>query len=114
MVTDIAGQLVTGHGHVANSQRAELGMAVVTVVDQNGQPAGVGIQAVTTGGPAAAAGVGIGDVLTAVGATPIHTTADLTAALARLTPGQTTPVTVTGPGGTARTVAITLGQLPGS
>ena len=114
VVTDIAGQLVTGHGHVANSHRAELGMAVVTVVDQNGQPAGVGIQAVTTGGPAAAAGVGIGDVLTAVGVTPIHTTADLTAALAHLTPGQTTPVTVTGPGGTARTVAITLGQLPGS
>ena len=114
VVTDIAGQLVTGHGHVANSHRAELGIEVVTVIDQNGQPGGVGVQALAAGGPAAAAGVGVGDVLTAVGATPIHTTTDLTAALAQLTPGQSTPVTLTGTGGTARTVTITLGQLPGS
>ncbi len=114
LVTDIAGQLVSGGGRVTNSHRAELGVEVVTIIDQNGQPGGVGVQALVAGGPAAAAGVAVGDVITAVGATPVHTAADLAAALAEFTPGQTVPLTLTGPGAPARTVMLTLGQLPGS
>jgi S1-C subfamily serine protease len=44
LVTDIAGQ-ITSSDHVTNSHRAELGVEVVEVVDQNGQPVGAGIEA---------------------------------------------------------------------
>jgi S1-C subfamily serine protease len=39
IVTDIAGQIIQ-HGHVVNSHRAQLGVAVVTVLTVTGQPAG--------------------------------------------------------------------------
>ena len=56
IVTDIAGQIIKT-GHVTNSHRAALGIEVQTVTGPNGQPAGVGIAAVTPGGPAAKAGL---------------------------------------------------------
>ncbi|MDN5919711.1 MAG: S1C family serine protease, partial [Pseudonocardia sp.] len=112
IVTDIAGQIVK-NGRVVNSHRAELGVGVVTVVDQNGQPAGAGIGQIVPGGPAAAAGVAVGDVITGINGHPVHTAQDLTAALAELNPGQAVPVQLLGPNGTPRTVQVTLGQLPG-
>ena len=77
VVTDIAGQLVANGGHVPNSGRAALGIGAVTVVDQNGQPAGVAVGSVVTGGPAAAAGIKPGDVITAVNNTPVQSSAEL-------------------------------------
>ena len=114
LVTDIAGQLVAHGGHVVNSHRAELGVSVATVVDQNGQPAGVGVADVVSGGPAAAAGITAGQVITAVNNTPVRSTADLSQVLAGLNPGQAIPITVTNLQGTSSTVTLTLGQLPGS
>lgn len=114
LVKDIAGQLVAHGGHVVNSHRAELGVRAVTVVDQAGQPAGAGVVSVVGGGPAAAAGVAAGDVITAVNNTAVHSSADLSTALAQLAPGQAVPVTVVNPQGASRTVTVTLGQLPGS
>lgn len=114
IATDIAGQLVAGHGHVANTHRAALGVEVSTVLDQSGQPRGAVIRHLTPGGPAANAGAQTGDTITAVGDTPIHTTTDLTKALARLAPGQSVPVTIAGRSATPATVMVTLGQLPGS
>ncbi|MGH3546847.1 MAG: S1C family serine protease, partial [Pseudonocardiaceae bacterium] len=93
LVTDIAGQLVAT-GHVTNSHRAELGVQVATVLDPNGAPTGVGIEAVVPGGPAAAAGLRAGEVVTAVNNTPVRSTSELAAALAHLDPGQTIPVTI--------------------
>ncbi|MGA8519230.1 MAG: PDZ domain-containing protein, partial [Pseudonocardiaceae bacterium] len=87
---------------------------VTTVVDPAGQPVGIGVVSVVPGGPAAAAGVQTGEVITAVNNTPVHLASELTQALAKLDPGQTVPVTLTTPQGATRTVMVTLGQLPGS
>jgi S1-C subfamily serine protease len=67
-----------------------------------------------SGGPAAAAGITAGQVVTAVNNTPVRSTADLSQVLAKLNPGQAVPVTVTDPRGASSTVTVTLGQLPGS
>ena len=114
LVTDIAGQLVAHNGHVENSHRAELGIAAVTVADNNGQPAGVGIDRVVPGGPAATAGITPGTVITAINNTPVRNTSDLSQILAGLSPGQTIPITITDPQGHQATVTVTLAQLPGS
>jgi putative serine protease PepD len=114
MVTDIAGQLIAHNGHVVNSHRAEIGVRVATVVGPTGQPVGMGVVSVVPGGPAAAAGVQTGEVITAVNNTPVHRASELAQVLAKLDPGQTVPVTLTTPQGGTRTVMVTLGQLPGS
>jgi S1-C subfamily serine protease len=114
LVTDIAGQLVANGGHVPNSRRAALGIGAVTVVDQNGQPAGVAVGSVVPGGPAAAAGIKPGDVITAVNNTTVQSSAELSEVLAELNPGQAVPVTVVDPQGKTTSVTVTLGQLPGS
>ncbi|MGC1734556.1 MAG: trypsin-like peptidase domain-containing protein [Pseudonocardiaceae bacterium] len=114
VVTDIAGQLIADNGHVVNSHRAQLGAQVTTVVDPTGQPVGIGVVSVVPGGPAAAAGIQTGEVITAVNNTPVHLASELTQVLAKLDPGQTVPVTLTTPQGATRTVMVTLGQLPGS
>ena len=114
VVTDIAGQLIAHDGHVVNSHRAELGVGVVTVVDPTGQPAGMGVVSVVPGGPAAAAGIQPGEVITAVNNTPVHQASDLAQALAAHDPGQQVGITLTTPQGATRTVTVTLVQLPGS
>jgi putative serine protease PepD len=113
IVTDIAGQIVHD-GRVTNSHRAALGIGVLTMADQLGQPVGVGVAQVEPGGPAAAAGIPVGAVITALADHPVRSTGDLATALATLQPGQQVPVKVTEPGGAPTTVTITLGQLPGS
>lgn len=67
-----------------------------------------------SGGPAAAAGIQVGEVITAVNNSPVRTTSDLSTALAQLNPGHTVPVTIIEAQGQTRTVMVTLGQLPGS
>jgi S1-C subfamily serine protease len=113
IVTDIAGQIIKT-GHVTASHRAALGVRVQTVTGPDGQPAGVGIAAVTPGGPAAKAGLQPGDVITAVNGTATPDTEALAAVLAGLRPGQQVPLSVTKADGSTTTVHTTLGQLPGS
>ena len=113
IVTDIAAQIVKT-GHVTNSHRAALGVRVQTVAGADGQPAGAGIVAVTSGGAAAKAGLAVGDVITAVNGTATPDTETLAAVLADLRPGQQVPVSVTKADGSKTTVQVTLGQLPGS
>jgi putative serine protease PepD len=114
VVTNIAGQLIAHNGHVVNSHRAELGVRVTTVVNAAGQPDGLGVVSVVPGGPVAAAGVQIGEVITAVNNAPVHGAAQLAQVLANLDPGQTVPITLATPQGGTRTVTVTSGQLPGS
>ena len=114
IVTDIAGQLIAHNGHVVNSHRAELGVRVVTVVDPNGQPAGMGVVSVVPSGPAAAAGIQPGEVITAVNNTSVRGASDLAQTLAGLDPGQKVEVALTTAQGATRTVTVTLGQLAGS
>jgi S1-C subfamily serine protease len=112
VVKDIAGQLVA-NGHVVNSHRAAIGASVTTVTDAQGQPAGVGVVQVTPGGPADAAGIRAGDVITSVAGQPVASTQQLATVLAGQEVGRTVPVVVV-TGGGKRTVQVTLGQLSGS
>jgi S1-C subfamily serine protease len=113
IVTDIAGQIIRT-GRVTNSHRAALGLRVQTITGPDGQPAGVGVVTVTSGGPAARAGLRPGDVITAVNGTATRDTESLAAVLAQLRPGQQASVRITRASGGTATVKITLGQLPAS
>jgi len=108
VVTDIAGQIVK-NGHVVDSHRAYLG---VEVGDTFGS--GVYIGSVTAGGPAAKAGIAVGDVITSVAGKQTQTTDDLSGVLAGLRPGQTVKVALTKQGGARTTASVTLGEYPGT
>jgi putative serine protease PepD len=107
LVKDIAGQIVA-HGKVVNSHRAYLAVSVGQTTN------GVLVGSVTAGGPAAQAGIHIGDVIVSVDGKPTLTTALLSAVLAELKPGQTVPVGVLGQNGAKTSVQLTLGTYPGS
>jgi putative serine protease PepD len=106
-VRDYAAQIVA-HGRVVNSHRAYLGVRI-------GQTsAGVYVGRVTAGGPAAKAGIRVGDVITALDGRPTRTADVLGAALADHRPGQAVKVRITHQSGKQEDVRVTLGQLPGS
>ena len=112
LARDIAGQLV-GSGHVTNSHRAAIGAQVGTVTGRGGTPDGTGIVTVTSGGPAAKAGLRPGDVIRTAGGTPTPDTQALATALAAAHPGDTMALQIAR--GTERlTVTVTLGELPAS
>jgi putative serine protease PepD len=109
LARDIAGQLIKS-GHVTNSHRAAIGAQVATVAGPDGNPAGVGVVAVTQGGPADRAGLRAGDVIRSIGGTPTPDTTALAEVLAAQQPGQDASVTIAR-GGEEMTVHVTLGQL---
>ncbi|HVN13039.1 MAG TPA: trypsin-like peptidase domain-containing protein, partial [Kineosporiaceae bacterium] len=112
----IAPQLIAT-GTVTNSGRAALGVRVTTLTDAQGQPQGVAVVSVTSGGPAAQAGITPGDVIVSVAGQPTPSTDELASVLAGLKVGQQVPVEIirggaTGGGpGTKTTVQVTLGGL---
>ena len=108
LVKDIATQLIR-FGHVVNSHRAYLGLQIG---DTNG--AGVLIQSVTAGGPAAKAGLVSGDVITSVDDKGTPTIDDLTSIVSELRPGQTVTLKVVTQHGAHKTVRLTLGTFPGT
>ena len=103
LVTDIAGRIVS-HGKVVDSHRAFLG---IQVGDTNGRGAFVG--SVTAGGPAANAGMRVGDVIVSAAGKPISTAAQLSEVLTTLEPGRRVPVVVRTQTG-AKTLPVTLGR----
>jgi putative serine protease PepD len=105
LVTDIAGQIVK-YGKVVNSHRAYLGIRVGDTTN------GVYVGSVTAGGPAAKAGIHVGDVIVSVGGKTTSSTAVLSAVLAELTPGHSVPVVMRSQDGTKTTVQLTLGTYP--
>jgi putative serine protease PepD len=105
LVRDIAGQIVA-HGKVIDSHRAYLGIAVGETTN------GVYVASLTAGGPAAKAGMHVGDVIVSVHGKPTSTTALLSAVLAELKPGESVAVAVMR-GGTKTTLQVTLGTYPG-
>jgi S1-C subfamily serine protease len=109
----IAGQLVST-GKVSSSGRAALGIDASTVLGPDGNPAGAGVVSVTTGGPAAQAGITTGDVITAINGVPTPDAQALAQVLAGLHPGQVATVSLTRPDGSKARVKVTLGQLPAS
>ena len=112
LARDIAKQLIDS-GKVTNSHRAAIGAQVGTVTGQDGGPAGTGIVAVTSGGPADRAGLREGDVIQAADGTPTPDTQALAGVLAAADPGDQITLSVTR-GGQDLDVKLTLGQLPGN
>jgi putative serine protease PepD len=105
-VRDYASQIIA-HGRVIDTHRAYLGVRI-------GQTnAGVYLGSVTRGGPAAKAGIKVGDVITAVDGKETRTPDALGAALASEKPGQTVTLGILGQNGSRRSVKVTLGQFPG-
>jgi len=100
-------------GTVTNSHRAAIGAQVGTVTGQDGTPAGTGIVAITSGGPAGHAGLRPGDIIRAAGGTPTPDTQALAALLAAARPGDQVTLSVVR-GAQELTVKVTLGDLPGS
>ena len=109
-VRRIAPQLISA-GKVTNSGRAALGVRVTAVTDQQGNPVGVGVVAVTPGGPAAKAGIAVGEVISSVAGQRTLSPQALAAALANQKVGDTVPVQVSGDGSSTRTVQVELGEL---
>ena len=108
-VTSIAGQLIAS-GKVSNSGRASLGISGQTVADASGQPAGVGVAAVTPGGAAAKAGIQAGDIIVSVAGQPTGSITALQSVLATQKPDDRVPVRISR-NGTQSTVTVTLGSL---
>ncbi|WP_420791120.1 S1C family serine protease [Streptomyces sp. NRRL S-350] len=108
-ITSITDQLIK-QGKVTNSGRAALGITARTSFNQQFQPAGAAIVAVSPSGAAASAGLQPGDVITKIGDTPVDSLNALTTALASLTPGTKVTVTYTRDGST-KTADVTLGTL---
>jgi S1-C subfamily serine protease len=91
-VTSIARQLIAA-GRVASPGRATIGISPRTAATPSGRENGVTIAAVSAGGPADAAGLRQGDVITAVEGCPIGSDKQLAALLAALAPGMQLSVT---------------------
>lgn len=110
-VTRIAPQLIAT-GKVSDSGRASLGITAQTVADAAGQPAGVGVIAVTPGGAAAKAGIVAGDIITALAGQPTASLAALQSVLAAHKPGDRVQAQLSRDGATSA-VTVALGALTG-
>jgi S1-C subfamily serine protease len=108
-VSDIASQIIK-YGHVIDSHRPYLGVEIADTMGSDG----VYVSAVTAGGPAAKAGIKVGNAIVAINGSPTATTGDLSSVVASLKPGQTVKVKVAHQDGTTATVTLTLGTYPGS
>jgi putative serine protease PepD len=106
LVKDIAGQIVR-YGRVVNSHRAYLGVGVGETMGT-----GVYVSSVMGGGPAARAGIRVGDVLLSVGGKPIETTGVLSVVVAGLKPGRSVPIVVKPQNGATETLHLVAGTYP--
>lgn len=104
-VKSIAGQL-SKTGRVQDSARAWLGVELRSLTQ-----GGVVVARLTSGGPAARAGLRVGDVVTTVAGKQVQTVDDIAVALAQERPGSRVAIEVREAAG-ARTVHVTLGQIP--
>ncbi len=106
-VTSIASQIIK-FGHVVNSGRPYLGIRIGDTGN------GVYVGTVTAGGPAAKAGLKVGDVITAIDGKPTPGSDQLGTIIASHKPGQTVTLKVTHQNGTSDEIKVTLGQYPGT
>lgn len=102
---------------IIENGEATHGLLGVTVMDTTSDDAitdkqilGASVQSVTPGGPAAGAGVRVGDIITGFNALPITGSIDLTAQVRAVAPGSEATVTFVR-SGEPRTVTVTLDEL---
>jgi S1-C subfamily serine protease len=107
-VTDVAGQIIRD-GKVTNSHRGYLALVAADIPTGDG----VLVFSVQAGGPAAAAGIKPGDIITKVDGKPVTSSQSLAEIVAGLTPGQKVPVEIKHSDGSTATVTVTIGQYPG-
>jgi S1-C subfamily serine protease len=105
-VQDISSQLIT-KGTVAHTGRAYLGISSRS--DPNG---GVRVVSTVANGPAAAAGIQAGSVITDLGGHPVADSNSLSQALAAYKPGDVVEVTLTLPDGSTQVVSVKVGERP--
>jgi putative serine protease PepD len=108
-VRDIAGQIVK-NGRVTSSHRAALGAHFADSVVRSGAL----VIAVEAGGPAARAGINVGDSIHAIDGHTVPGAEALATLLAGHRPGQTVRLLIMRAGNTSATIAVTLGELPGA
>jgi putative serine protease PepD len=109
---ELARQMIE-NGRVVHSGRASLGVTVTTVTNERREPIGAGVAAVDPKGPAAAAGVQVGDLITRIDDSEIRTAQDLQGVTAGHQPGDVVRLTVSRPPtAEPHTFTITLGELP--
>jgi S1-C subfamily serine protease len=112
IVRNLAQQIIE-HGRVVDSGRAALGVTVATVTNDRGEPVGAGVAAVDPAGPAGAAGVQVGDLITRVDDDEVRTAEDLQTLIAARRPGDAIRLTLKRPpAGELHTFTINLGELP--
>jgi Trypsin-like serine proteases, typically periplasmic, contain C-terminal PDZ domain len=104
----IADQLIA-HGKVIASGRAYMGAQLA----DSRRVSGAIVYSVVAGGPAAAAGLVAGDVITAIDGTSTPDSAMLLDLVAAHKPGDVVKLSVQHQDGTTVTVSLTLGQAPG-
>jgi putative serine protease PepD len=104
-ITLIAKQLIAV-GSVSNSGRAAIGAQV-----GNTGGSGAVVTSVKSGGPAALAGIKVGDIITAIGGQSVTGAQALADVLVSLKPGQQLTVNVTHSDGTKAVVSVTLTEL---
>ncbi|AEA24648.1 hypothetical protein GCM10023403_03420 [Pseudonocardia benzenivorans] len=113
---DIAQQITSGEQSDAITQGtpAFLGVELAQGAGGVADPAAEGavVSGVVPGGPAAAAGLAAGDVVTSVGATPVDGPDALSAALAAHRPGDHVEIGWSDASGSARTATVTLAAGP--
>jgi putative serine protease PepD len=102
----VANQLIAS-GKVTASGRAYLGVSI------QDQPAGAVVVQLVAGGPAAKAGVQVGDVIESIAGQSTPDTTTVGTVMAGLAPGQVVQVVVQHQSGVKATLSVTLGQLPG-
>lgn len=112
IVKDVATQIIRD-GRVTNTRRAALGVVVRTVIDMNGQPAGISVVRVQRNSGAERAGLEAGDLIVSVNGIPTPSTQELSAVLAQLKPGEDAKVEILRPDGSTTTVVVPLEELPG-
>jgi putative serine protease PepD len=108
---DIGTQLAA-NGKVTSSHRAALGVTLTTAINLVGNPLGALVTAVTSGGPAAQAGIRPGDVIVAINGQTVSTADDVIEMIAGFQPGDKVSITVQRNDGN-HTLSVTLGQLTG-
>jgi S1-C subfamily serine protease len=106
----IAPQLIS-KGKVTTSGRAALGISGADAVSFSGASVGVVVTSLEANGPAAKAGIVVGELITAVNSQPTPELTTLQTVLASLKPGASVTVSVTSPSGGKRNATVRLSDL---